>query len=70
MRSVAWFSTFGISLTFDYVFTVSHKNIMLLTLVGQMLYSMQSRRQWTVWSDGIKYRDFIFHFYSKEMFLE
>ena len=41
-----------------YVFTVSHKNIMLLTHVGQTLYSMQSRRQWTVWSDGIKYREF------------
>ena len=62
MRSVAWFSTFGISLTFDYVFTVYstvHKHIMLLTHVGKMLYSMQSRRQWTVglWSDEIKYRD-------------
>ena len=29
---------------FDYVFTVSHKNIMLLTHVGQMLYSMETRR--------------------------
>ena len=33
---------------------------MLLTHVGQMLYSMQSRRQWTVWIDGIKYREFLF----------
>ena len=63
MRSVAWFSTLGIELTFDsYVFTVSHTNIMLLTNVGQMLYSMQSRRQCTVWSDGIKYREFFFMF--------
>ena len=54
-------------MTFDHVFTVSHKNIMLLTHVGQMLYSMQSRRQWTVWSDGIKYRELFFFLFYRDV---
>ena len=42
---------------------------MLLTHVGQMLYSMQSCRQWTVGVTGLNIEIF-FYFYSKEMFLE
>jgi hypothetical protein len=47
-------------LTFDYVFTVSHKNIMLLTHVGQMLYSCAVSGQYGV--TGLNIESFHFEF--------
>ena len=49
-------------MTFDYVFTVSHENIMLLTHVGQMLYpcSRAVRGQYGV--TGLNIESFHFEF--------